>query len=260
MSQRLVTRSRSAPHATDCDRSRETPVFVGVSDAMVGKYGDAISQLIIVLNTDKHPWPEDIRRYLPMLTDLAAAKSPSDVQAAIQAGAAPLGTWRRKTHERMFSIVAYPGVQGGGEVAVSASPTQSVASAPLLPPAAAGGLFAPIGIEYTYPIGDSGYSGGFFLSILDVGALTWTRIQQTANGSTSPNTQPEVSFAQVLSPGLYYRMGLFNSPFVAGVGASYAPSLRKYTFDDASGQSQQGISSFIRVGAFLAVDVTLFPL
>ena len=77
----------------------------------------------------------------------------------------------------------------------------------------------------------------------------------------SRKTETNVTFTQVFSPGLYAAFGLFGSPFVAGGGVSYAPELRSLEkTDPATGQTTSEKVSAFRYGAFLAVDVTIFPL
>lgn len=76
--------------------------------------------------------------------------------------------------------------------------------------------------------------------------------EQTIDGATLENA-PKIGFEQVLSPGLYFVWGIDR--FAVGLGASMVPRLRKITSEGAIVDS----ANAFRFGAFLAIDVTIFP-
>jgi hypothetical protein len=94
--------------------------------------------------------------------------------------------------------------------------------------------------------------------VLDLGQVTWSRLEEKTPSQMEAGVQrlPDPSLAQVLSPGAYLVLGLGRSPFTIGVGASIAPDLRIYTATD---QTDRALTVW-RLGFFLAVDVTVFPL
>ncbi len=83
--------------------------------------------------------------------------------------------------------------------------------------------------------------------MLDIGAVTTLRI------TDSTTALPEMSFKNVIAPGLYWVWSAKNHPLAFGVGAQYGPQLRKIE----QGSAVLNASGF-RVGAFLAVDIPVF--
>lgn len=199
--------------------------------------------------------PEGIRRHLSLVVDLASAHTPEDVEAALESAAAPVGSWRRKHHELTASVTAFVGLTGGYET----PRTEGIRSD--VPSGLAAGALAAVGIDVSFPVLKKS-SMGFFVSVLDLGQLTSSRLTSTVKGTDDnevrANTTPEVDFAQVFSPGLYWHVSLGGSPFTVAGGASFAPALRTYFFSDPADPPTRALSTW-RVGAFLAVDVTVLP-
>jgi hypothetical protein len=99
------------------------------------------------------------------------------------------------------------------------------------------GAFIPAGVDITRG------QVGLFLTAIDLGTVTNLRFDG------SDTTAPNVSFDQVLSPGVFARWAPFDSPFVIGGGLSLVPGLRGDPAQDA-----------VRYHGFIAIDVTLLPL
>lgn len=213
--------------------------------------------------------PAVVRRHLPLAVELASARSEEDVRAALESAAAPVGSWRRKHHGLTASITGFVGVMGGRERPQEGGLESSVRHA------WAAGAIGAVGIDVSWPCQNGKplidfltipcpdtWSKGFFISVLDVGQLTWVRLEHTIEGTGTDevraSTAPEVDVAQVFSPGLYYHLSLGHSPFTLGVGASYAPALRRYFFANPADPPEELLSTY-RIGAFLAVDVTILP-
>jgi hypothetical protein len=197
-----------------------------------------------------------LRRYIVLAADLAAAKTSAEVQAAIQAAAAPVGGWRIKRQGFTVSLSALAGVHFGVEVVPKKD--HGVTIAPI----------ASVGIDLSGPVGKKGVTLGGFVSILDLGQLVSARLYSNADrkpeeGATEEKaeTASEVKVVSVLSPGAYFKVGLGRSPFVFGAGAVYAPALRGYFKGPNAGveKVETAVLSAIRIGIFLAVDVTIFP-
>lgn len=190
--------------------------------------------------------PKWFQRYLPFVTEVAAAETSEDVERALEAAAAPVGSYRAKRVEgrSTVSLNAFVGVQGGVEyvrgVAWSADSIQ-------------GGVFAPVGVEMAYGVCE-GLSLGVFLSLLDLGTLVNFRGEVSDAGNTNVESEPAYTFAQVFAPGGYLTLGMSESwPLTFGLGASLVPQLRRVS--DAT--SSRDAAAF-RIGAFLAVDLPIF--
>jgi hypothetical protein len=221
------------------------------------------------------PLPVVLKRYLPLLVDLAGAKTSDDVRAALEASAAPLGSWaiKRRAGTVTFSITALVGGMAGGELLAGRALDLTTSRVPAFAPAWAAGLAAPIGVDMSFAA--SGSTVGVFASVFDVGALSWARITDTRPALTDmtmsegAEVEPKLGLLQVLSPGLYLRVGIGKSPFTLAAGASVAPRVRKFNYrtsitDPLTGMPVAGTGTedvtAIRVGLILGVDVTILEL
>lgn len=184
-------------------------------------------------------------RLLMIAGDIANASSTSDLSTTINSIAGPTGGYMYKTiTPGLLTLTGLVGldyerdqVSGGG---VSAS-------------VVARGAFAPIGFEISTPCW--GTSCGLLASLIDVGnLLSYSNTQSTSGGTISSG--PNTTFAQVLSPGLYYVQGFKDSPFVIGFGASRTPRLRVANIANVG---KQDLDAY-RVMIFIAIDVTFADL
>jgi hypothetical protein len=177
------------------------------------------------------------------------------VAAAFDAYAAPIDTYERKYHGGMIALNGFVGAMLGRE---------RIDSQGLGGTAWMSAAFAPVGVHASYPVSERLHLG-VLLSVLDLGALTTFRMSNShpdgdlagaaASGSQpEASSSPKVGLGQVFSPGAYAVFGLGGSPFVLGLGVSYAPELREVT----QGSLRTDVS-VLRYGAFLAVDIPLLP-
>src|SRR4029077_5766850 len=88
---------------------------------------------------------------------------------------------------------------------------------------------------------------GLFFSVIDLGNLAEIRFKQ----SKSDTSIPDVHLKEVVSPGLWFRYSVRNTPLALGAGGS----LRRQI-----GSTQGTTDTFWQVGAFIAVDVPIFSL
>jgi hypothetical protein len=194
-------------------------------------------------------------KYLPLLVEIASAQSSSEVAAAFDAYAAPLDTYERKYRGGMIALNGFVGAMLGRERMDS----QGLGGTAWMSAA-----FAPVGVHASYPVWHWLHAG-VLLSVLDLGALTSFRLDGAhpdgnLAGAAGSGSQPEaasapnIGLSHVFSPGAYAVFGLGGSPFVLGLGASYAPELRAVT----QGSLRTDVS-VLRYGAFLAVDIPLLP-
>lgn len=201
--------------------------------------------------------PEGLVKSLVLSADLASAKDAAGVQAAFEAAASPLGSWRQKHKHFTFSLNGYVGGSVGAEVPLLALKT----SRPDLATNAAFGATGAIGLDLTWPYGN-GWAGGFFLSVLDVGQLLNIPIAPGKGKSEGDNKAKtaevggELKIVQVLAPGLYAHTSFGDSPFTLGAGVSFAPLLRTYSEE---GKNKDAFS-MLRASVFLAVDISILPI
>lgn len=233
----------------------------GFGDIIAGDYSRGVGEVLSVIVKcwdQKDAIPPEIRRMLSLATDLALADTRDDVKAALDAAAEPIGGWRLKRRQTFtLSITGLVGGQAGGETICSGALCVDGDEAGW-----AAGLFAALGIDMAWSI-EGSWTLGPFVSILDLGQLTWVRLSDRMQGDRELDTAPEVGFAQVFSPGVYLRAGVGDTPFTFGLGASYAPALRGYEWRSETPEPVDQMSGdqwCLRFGIFLAVDVTIFNL
>jgi hypothetical protein len=205
--------------------------------------------------------PGKLKRFLSFTMELAAARSSDDVTRAIEAVAAPIGGWKLKQAHTSVSITGIVGGLAGYEWPRTSELAMPPAQAP--GGGAAAGLLAPVGIDFATPLGGGhNESMGLFLSVVDVGQLTWARLTNVVDRDDDIKAEPTpvTSFGRILSPGAYLHFSIGHSPLVIGGGVSYAPALRKYTVGAAAGAPEIDQLSTLRLGMFIAVDVTILPL
>jgi hypothetical protein len=186
------------------------------------------------------------------------------VRSALEAVVAPVGSWRMKRRRPMVSLGALVGGGGGFE--------WTLAGGGLIDPRPVGSvsLLGAVGLDVSFPVRSSTLGG--FLSVVDVGglmSLPTGQLQGTLLGEDGTMRQsvfeisPRVSPEQVLSPGLYFRWGIFSTPLVLAVGGSITPFARHVqelrTEPIPSGNVFSRDVSVFRAGAFLSADVTLLP-
>ncbi len=213
---------------------------------------------------------QSLTRYLPLFIEIANAKSSDEVNRALQA-AFPAGGYKRKYREPALSLNGFLGIYGGATVSNSLDAANQLQFGRL------GGefsMFAPIGMHVTSPVGlhrrRPSHLGVLF-TVIDLGAITtakWleqeTNPEETAGAGTTQTKigEPAVfNIAGIVAPGTYFTVGIANSPFTFGVGASFEPFAHKRTITgrDSAGDIESTDAKLlpvVRFGAFLAVDIT----
>jgi hypothetical protein len=204
---------------------------------------------------------DQLRAFLPLFVEIANAKSSADVEAALEA-AFPARGFRLKYRQDAIALNAYLGGYGGGVYLLDDHPQLSGEAA----------MFAPIGVEISWPIthpARNAWHVGLFVAAVDLGAITTSKFLATevaiapqADGETVTHEQPaRFNVAGLLSPGLYFTVGIAESPFSLGVGASVNPFVlqevhRTYVDGKIDSQSQHYLTA-LRFGVFLAADITM---
>ncbi|MCP3103789.1 hypothetical protein LZ198_33385 [Myxococcus sp. K15C18031901] len=200
--------------------------------------------------------PPVVLKGLPLVVELANAKDSDTVARTLEAAAAPVGSYRTKYEGTQLTLNALLGAAYSYELLddVTGKTNGSALS-----------VFAPIGFQLSGPLSPKFYIGGM-LSVLDLGAVVSPRLKsetQTVQEGVTEKVlaEPNIGFAQVLSPGAFVTFGLFRSPVVFGGGVSMVPALRKVstteTLPDGSAVVTVDERNAFRISVFLSMDLTL---
>ncbi|MCU0429644.1 MAG: hypothetical protein MUF42_06695 [Cytophagaceae bacterium] len=186
-------------------------------------------------------------RYGTFASMMAQAKNSEDVKNAIATIALPAGSSLIKRETRMnVALNAYVGLFTGNENIIGIGKEKWFNSF---------GVTAPVGI--TLSKGHSvffiagtkkGWSSSLFISAIDIGTLVSYRFKN------STTTQlPELEWKHILSPGLFYSLGIPKSPLSITVGTQIGPNLRGIT----SGAADLSDAMYVRTSIALCVDIPL---
>jgi hypothetical protein len=215
-----------------------------VVDIRSHAYASAVFECCIILDTlipNKNEQVKMLFKYGTVIATIANAKNSQEVQDALNAFALPPGSAmiKRKT---CFNVAlnAYVAGYGGKEYLVINNKKEQ--------PAASFGLTAPVGVAVSWGIGKSN-ALSLFVSVIDVGALTSFRINDT-----TASELPEVKFANIFSPGANIVWGTPLSPLSIGVGCQYGPNLRDINEQGTTINNKK----FYRFHGFFGVDMPLF--
>ncbi|NVB39488.1 hypothetical protein G6O69_16720 [Pseudenhygromyxa sp. WMMC2535] len=245
-----------AEEIKDGDRARATLKLLGLTLELLETHGGEAK------DSNFEPVVEGLRKYLPLLIEIGNAESSADVKAALEA-AFPAGGYKLKYQRPFVALNGFLGLYGGGAYAFEADQavTEEVA------------MFAPIGVEFGGPVraGDGRYWRlGGMISIIDLGAITTSKWLEAESGEPTGAAEETVTtieepanfnVAGLLSPGLYLTVGVAESPFCFGVGASMSPFAQQqrdtsYVAGEIDDETQRYLAT-LRFGAFAAVDITM---
>ncbi len=255
----VVNAALAMPGAIDPEKAITFRVPPSLAELAVAITSGAVPRMLVttlrvlqellsaVPANERFALPAEAVRLLSFGAELAAARSSEEAAAVMDGFLAPAGAWRAKGL-RPFnaSVTGLVGLAGGVEWPVLGSG-----------PGARGGLFAPVGVDFTGRIG-RGWSLGLFIPLIDLGALLPYSYNEGASTSTSGGASTvqnrEFDPLRFVAPGLYLRAGVARTPLVLGLGASYQPGAYSLTQGDTAGAREGAFT----VQAFLAVDVTLW--
>ncbi|MFO0586075.1 MAG: hypothetical protein U0441_00980 [Polyangiaceae bacterium] len=204
--------------------------------------------------------PEDTKKLLAGLTRhaqlvaaLAQAKTPEEAQKALESAAAPLGSYREYRRRSGAGFLgAMLGISGGYEISPDPKGTSGAVIAPFLPVGLEIGLTPP-----------SASSLNLMFSVIDIGGLASARLSDQTGGSSGKDKQakvvPDPNFLSVFAPGVTLAWGISDSPFVLGLGATFAPAQRPF-FACTGTCGQTETLATIRVHAFVGIDLPVLPL
>jgi hypothetical protein len=192
----------------------------------------------------------ELMKYGTFMVTVVQSKTKDEMLQALETAALPVGSYRIKRNNWFsVSINSFGGVYGGGQFSTGSSKLMFAPSAPI-------GAYLGWGKEQAYvnknngqSNGKDGQSNGIFISLLDIGAVAAFRV----NSGNDTTKLPELTWKNVLAPGIYYVHG-FRNVLSVGVGVQYGPELSK--IGDKAGFDPQAF----RVGIKLTADIPLFNL
>lgn len=188
--------------------------------------------------------PAQVSRALAFGAELIEAQDAAEVERAVNAFAAPVGSYASKRHRFGFSITGTLALQAGGEVYLDRSRPSLPSSAGQL------GGHLSLGLDLTWPLGSAG-SFGFYVPILNLTPFASFSLQ-------SEQPAPSLEGVSLLSPGLFVRWGILDTPLILGAGVSYTPDLRAHEIVGTDGVLRTERLGALQIGLLLGVDVTLF--
>lgn len=201
--------------------------------------------VIQLFQSDSLIIPQRVSHIMMFAASIAEATDAAGVNQALEAAALPVGSYRLKRVAQdngkkrySLSLNGYVGAGGGWEL-----PIQRVA---VSKGAGQASLAAPVGFEFSWSSG--GGSGGIFVPLIDLGALTAVRFAEDSLQNTAT-----VGFGQVFAPGFFLMWGVGDkTPFSLGIGGELAPNLRS-----VKTRTDEAVST-LRLSIMAAIDVPIF--
>lgn len=190
------------------------------------------------------------------ISSVAEAKSSEEVYNAIDKFAAPVGSSRTKRLSKSnIALNAYCGLFLGHEQLQKIDDNHIFNTY---------GITAPIGISisqghriFPWPLNqigksrEQGWSSTWFISLIDIGAIAAYRFT-----NTTAEQVPTIELKDIVSPGLFWSLGIPKTPLSLNFGAQIGPNLRKVndTINDYSN------TTYIRYSFSIVVDIPLLNL
>ena len=177
-------------------------------------------------------------RLVELAANLAEASDATEVGAAVEAFAGPIGTFAAKRRPYPYVMVgAYLGARVGRQwpEANLEDPGNDYL-----------GLALPVGLEIGVGFDRESRccSGGIFISPFDLGRIAEYRV--------SGEPVEEVELQSLFSPGLFVVFGFFRDfPLAVAAGVQYTPAI------EALGANHDRVDE-LRASVMLAIDVSLF--
>ena len=270
----------AATATSDGDDALALKLWLQAYRALVDKrYADAVAAALryvytvpITNNAEVTFVRGSIEKIEPLITlgaSLLEAESSEELQAALYAATAPVGSSALKHQPgQHVTIGAYVGASVGLERKIPDPKWDNLHLGPALP-LGVGLTFGPPKRSGNKPNADSCCPFGIFLSPVDLGVVANIRINDLLNreaaataeaeedGSEGEKESPKIEHAvvgweQLFAPSAYAVLHLSRDlPMALAIGVQYSPKARM-------GATKQESSDALRLSLMLAIDVTLF--
>ena len=228
-------------------------------------YGLALTQVISILNDVTISYKingkeisisketiEKFNKYGNFLVNLVNASNSDEVAAALNAAALPPQSYRQKRQPKHFgaTVNMYGGFFGGKESTKLIFAPNLQKKDSLYETNTLWAASMPVGVDLHY--GTKIGSFGLFIPIIDIGAVAAFRVS-----SNYSSRLPELKWANVIAPGLYFEYGIPKWPVTIGFGGQYGPTLRNITINNNKIQNVIDKQNY-RIGAKITVDIPMF--
>jgi hypothetical protein len=213
------------------------------------QYAGAVAQTFLILNsaqtTKNNQWQKFLK-YGTFMANMVSADSPEAVTAAIEAVAAPPGSYSIKRNVNWsVALNGYLGIFTGNElICVNDQKGRAFNLA----------LTAPVGLSINKgSIGNkSKHSLGLFFPIIDLGFVASYRFDEE---NSDVSALPKIQLKQLISPGLFLEWGLPKFPIIISAGWQTGPQLR-----ESHDEEQQLSRMYHRFGVSLKADIPILYL
>jgi len=197
-------------------------------------------------------------KYGTFIAAISQAKNSTEIEAAIEAVALPVGSARiKRESEWNVSLNAYCGFYWGSEKIRGVDYGYKEVN---FTHWNTYGVTAPIGISVSrghsflfIPTEKYCWSSSIFVSLIDIGALASYRFN-SANDSVS--SAPKITLENIISPGIFYSLGFPKVPISINIGYQIGPMLRKVETTSNTIQNEK----YSRFSVSVCVDIPLLNL
>ena len=184
-----------------------------------------------------------IKKYGSFMANAVKAKNSEEVAAAIESVALPVGSSRIKRNSNWnIALNGYVGMYLGYERIKGVDSSFKANSY---------GITAPVGISVSKGInwqGKKALSASLFFSVIDLGAPVAFRFKDDKTEQL-----PTIQLKDIVSPGIFFSLGLPRLPVSVNAGWQAGPVLRKINETIADKAS----STYSRWGISIVVDIPL---
>jgi hypothetical protein len=203
---------------------------------------------------------QEFTKYTSFAVNLVGAETSEEMTAAIESGILPVQSYRLKRNNSCsISVNSFAGIFAAREFLLNDDAKNETSG--LI------GFTAPIGIAFNLGFNTPKIENGviekknkkifgsisLYATIIDVGAITTFRL------SNDEDRVEGVEWKNVFAPGLYFVLGIQNTPLAFSIGGQYGPELRSVESIEGVGTPTIDSRAF-RIGASLTVDIPLLHL
>lgn len=200
-------------------------------------------------------------KYGTMIGSVATAKTPEEVEQALEASVLPVGSSSIKRFSQFsISLNAYVGFYYGkattnGTDMERSAITNQLTTVTKDQKVTSYGLFAPIGVSFSWG-SKIGLGGSITPQLFDLGALVNFYL---VNGDTTalPNDFT-IRLSNIVAPGLQLGINIPRTPLTLLLGGQYVPAL--YAVDQISSSNEILATNAWRYHVGLAVDIPMLNL